>query len=208
VTTQQIDFRERAREVAQFIKWLRIHENGLPSPLVATMRAAAFLLVYNMVESSARGLTEAIIDVVSPAGLSLADLSPHLRREFLRQAHRKSAQYDMVVALDDPAYQVTQHYDPREIFSGNVDARRIRERLVELGCPDTDFKSKHGINTGLLLNLRNVRNDLAHGTKSFGIIGATASQSSIEETFVAAWRTLRLAFGEVERLLGRNGHLK
>lgn len=208
VSTQQVDFRERAREVASFLRWLRANEKTLPKPLVATMRAAAFLLIYNMVESSARGLTEAIIDAVSSSKLSLADLSVHLRREFMRQAFKKGAHYELVKALDDSAYSVCQHYDPQELFSGNVDAKKIRERLIDLGCPDTDFKKKYGINTGLLLNLKSTRNDLAHGTKSFAAIGATSPQSLIEDTFVAAWRTLRLAYAEVEDLLAKNAHLK
>ena len=208
MTSQRIDFADRAREVARYLRWLRANESHLSTPLLATMRAAAFLLIYNMVESSARALTETILDVVGPAALPLSDLSPHLRREFLRQALRKGAQYDLIGDLDDPAHDVTRHYDPEKIFSGNVDAKAIRERLVQLGCPDVDFRVQHGINTGLLKNLRNTRNDLAHGTKSFAGVGGSAPQSLIEDTFVAALRTLRLAFNEVEGLLARNDHLK
>jgi hypothetical protein len=207
VTTQRLEFAERAREVAQFIRWLGANQSGLGSGLIQTMRAAAFLLIYNMVESSARGLTEAIIDAIAGKSLALKDLSPHLRKEFLRQAYRKAGHFQLVGALDDPHHDVTGYYDPEELFSGNVDARRIRERLVELGCSSVDFGAELQVNTRLLVELKNTRNDLAHGVKSFATVGGFATQSTIVDTFTVALKTLRRAFAEVDGLLSRNEHL-
>lgn len=172
------------------------------------MRAAAYLLIYNMVEASARSFTESILDAIAPAGIALSDLSPALRREILRQAYRKGKHLELVELLDDTSLDLTVNYDPKEIFSGNVDARAIRERLVELGCPEIDFKNQHNVETTLLRTLKNTRNDLAHGTKSFATVGRTSTQSMIERTFSAALRTLRASYNEVDLLLSNRKHLK
>lgn len=168
------------------------------------MRAAGYLLIYNLVEASARGLGEAVNDAVRRDQLALKDVSPALRLEYFRQAERKKQgeKKDLIRELDNPLIDITRYYDASEIFAGNVDARRIRERLEELGCPPVQFS----FDTTPLRNLKKTRNDLAHGHVSFETIGASKDTSDLTKTFACSYWTLSAAFRSLESMIVGQGY--
>jgi hypothetical protein len=64
------------------------------------------------------------------------------------------------------------------LFSGNIDAREIRETAKSYGFSDkTDgMKTQNGND---LLKIKTNRNDLAHGDKSFSDVGKDASAEEL-----------------------------
>ncbi|MBS1703513.1 MAG: hypothetical protein JST12_17750 [Armatimonadetes bacterium] len=208
MNAQREDFRMRAKEVIAYIRWIEANESHLGMELVSTIRASSLLLIYNLVESSARSLTQVIVDLVDTQRLRLPDLSPKLRREFLRQAWNKNEHYRLVESLDDNSYEVTQNYDPSELFSGNVDSRKISARLEALGCGKVDFGKVLKINSRLLVDLKENRNDLAHGVKSFSEVGSNITVNELKEIFVVAFYTIRYALRVLSEMVARNEHLK
>lgn len=65
---------------------------------------------------------------------------------------------------------ITVGFDNQDLFSGNIDARKIKDTAIEYGFSySTDTrKTSNGFD---LLSVKANRNDLAHGFKSFTEVG-------------------------------------
>jgi hypothetical protein len=186
-----IDFNTRVQEVNDYFIFLEtlIQEttklavlNGegkykiqsLDSELAKTLKANGFLLIYNLVESTMRNAIEAIFDEFRSQGVSFDKIKPEIKITVLqnlqtsfknlsaKKLHLKISQISVDI--------ITATFEREKIFSGNVDAKVIREIAEKYGfsCRTDCSKTKDGQN---LLVVRENRNDLAHGIKSFEEVG-------------------------------------
>ncbi|QRM28704.1 MAE_28990/MAE_18760 family HEPN-like nuclease [Microvirga sp. VF16] len=134
------------------------------------LRAGTFLILYNLVEASARGALEGIHDVMAAERVAFSDLTPGLRREIVKGFMRNGNPDVHDKMIDVPVEFVTASLDVEYHFSGNVDAKRIREIAATYGFSiDTDNRKTH--NGKDLLVVKTNRNDLAHGDKTYDEVG-------------------------------------
>jgi hypothetical protein len=185
------DFNDRAREVTKYFIFLKNLEqetiklsmegmNGktkvkkISSELDKTLKASAFLLLYNLVESTMRNAIESIFEELHYQKLSFDAVRPELKKIVIKnfQRYLQKQKHDNVI-LNITAISldiINVCFDKENIFSGNLDSKRIRDTASNYGFSDQTDPVKTG-NGKDLLTIKNNRNDLAHGIKSFAEVG-------------------------------------
>lgn len=143
---------------------------SLNPELAKTLKSNIFLLLYNLVESTMRNAIEAIFDELKNKAISFDDLKPKIKMIVLQNLKNRSPKKIHLTINQISTDIITATFEREELFSGNVDARLIKEIAENYGFSyQTDFtKTKNGQN---LVVVKRNRNDLAHGIKSFEELG-------------------------------------
>lgn len=153
------------------------------------LKANALLMIYNLVESTIMGGILEIYDRFKEDGLTYLDVRQEIKNIWFlfkfSQVYDKSAHYN---SYKDKAFEIVNSILNDEVIemdrkatdiSGNLDADKIR-----IIC------SKHGISYQVdnscrggevLKDVKNKRNDLAHGTISFAECGREYSPPELEK---------------------------
>jgi len=179
----QKDFQDRVGEIEDYFDFIQQidsgkilltpsnHEKAEPytahkrNNLVRTFKASAFLLLYNLMESTVSNAVQAIYDEFANKNISFDSCRQNIRRVILGNLKQHSPD-EILPDLNHLATDiVSKTFRKNKIVSGNVDARKIREVADEYGFapPSADGKA--------LLTVKSSRNDLAHGSKSFSEVG-------------------------------------
>lgn len=141
--------------------------------LVSILASSLCLMLYNQVESTAFSCVESIYDGVHEKQISFDRLVPGFKKKILddcRQAYHSTKSImsslgnsDISAALAKASLKLDK------VFSGNVDAQKIRDVLKHYNLVVT---APSRLNQGAeLLNLKTARNSLAHGSSSFDKYG-------------------------------------
>jgi len=187
----QNDFKIRSEEVTRYFQFLREFDErrivfqGSPSKpamtaveqtsLLKTLKANGFLLLYNLVESTLKNAVEAIFDEFKTRSVSFDSCIESVRNIVLANVKKRSVS-DLLAALSSISVDVvTTTFRKDELFSGNVDGRRIREIAESYGFRDP------AKNSNKLLTVKTNRNDLAHGNKSFAEVGRDYDINELEK---------------------------
>ncbi|MEG4964039.1 MULTISPECIES: MAE_28990/MAE_18760 family HEPN-like nuclease [unclassified Microcoleus] len=143
---------------------------SLDPELAKTLKANGFLLLYNLVESTMRNAIEAIFEEFKNKSISFDQLKPEIKLIVLQNLKNRSPKKIYLTINQLSTDIITATFEREELFSGNVDARLIKEIADKYGFSyQTDFaKTKNGQN---LVVIKSNRNDLAHGIKSFEEVG-------------------------------------
>jgi len=181
------DFNERSKEVSKYFVFLKSLEQGsiklsmegmigkskvrkINPDLEKTLKASGFLLLYNLVESTMRNAIEAIFEELSSKRISFDEVRPEIKKIILKNI--KNRDYDKIllsitnISLDI----INAGFDKEKLFSGNIDAKLIKDTALNYGfsCRTECIKTGNGSD---LLTIKSNRNDLAHGVKSFAEVG-------------------------------------
>lgn len=187
------DFQTRAQEVEGYFRFvlrlanedvaLRKRDNNDPAfstqeheELLKTLKAACYLLLYNLVESTMRNAIEAIFDELQTRGVHFDSCREELRREILKNFKKRNMERLLPKLISLARDVVFETFERSETFSGNLDAFTIRKAAKRFG-----FAEPAGNRFWLLQTVKDLRNDLAHGVKSFADVGRNASPSDLEE---------------------------
>ncbi|MEG4571336.1 MAE_28990/MAE_18760 family HEPN-like nuclease [Microcoleus sp. N3A4] len=192
--TVLFDFNTRAKDVDDYFIFLeslekqttklavfdpagRFKIQSLDPELAKTLRANGFLLLYNLIESTMRNAIEAIFEELKNKAISFDNLKPKIKIVVLQNLKNRSPKKIHLTINQISTDIITATFEREELFSGNVDARLIKEIAEKYGFSyQTDFaKTKNGQN---LVVIKSNRNDLAHGIKSFEEVGG---DQAIEE---------------------------
>lgn len=206
-----LEFNDRADEVNEYLSLLKLIErttrNGQNSTRqridngVALARASALLVLYNTIEASARSAIVAIYDEIGQKRVSFDELKTSLRRKIISDC-RNNLSSDSSENIDNIAFDlIKESFEERKIFSGNVDARKIKEiaKGFELNLDGSDYMSTaHGEK---LLEVKTHRNDLAHGVKSFLEVGRNYTTNDIERIISLSLAYLRYVLEKVDEYL-------
>jgi len=212
------DFQTRSTEVESYFQFVRSLAEGTlevrtpgsvtPLPnnqheeLLKTLKASCYLLLYNLVESTMRNLVEAIFEDFKSNEVRFDGCRSELKRLVLGNFRRRNMDKLMPKLLDLAKDVVTETFDKEEMFAGNLDARMIRETAERFGfaAPPTGQGWK-------LVTVKNARNDLAHGVKSFAEVGRDASASDLENARIQAVEILTTAITNVTAYLQNHEYL-
>jgi MAE_28990/MAE_18760-like HEPN len=187
MSTWNQDFQVRTKEIENYFKFLEklsspnaeikfVDDTGAQSTahvdaeLLKTLKAAGFLLLYNLIEAAMRNGVVAIFDELKQKKTSFDDVRAELKKVAISNVKKHGAA-NLYMQINNVASEIlTSAFDSEEIFSGNVDARKVRETAEEYGFSSaTDGAvTRHG---SCLLSIKTNRNDLGHGDKSFGEVG-------------------------------------
>jgi len=158
------EFAKRSAEVEAYFDF--ISDDALSADIVPTLKAAAFLLLYNIVESTLTNCITRIFDEMSAREISFDEASTQIRIVALKNIKRREA-VKLHPSIKSAATDLlTAAFRADELFSGNLDARKIRETAKAYGFSDATT-----VKGGQLLTVKETRNDLSHGVKSFTEVG-------------------------------------
>lgn len=155
-------------------------EKKIPIELTHTLKANGFLLLYNLVEAT---ISNAIEEIHETIGSDPAVGTDNLNNSLIKTAMTrfKNGMMKITDHCKHPAsqsllrYWIDEHKDGVEreknpLFSGNVDARKIRDVAADYGfsAETTKRKTKDGES---LVTVKSKRNSLAHGHTAFNECG-------------------------------------
>lgn len=133
--------------------------------LIKTLKANGFVVLYNLIESTVKNAIESIFDELESRSIEYDQCRQEIQRIVLNNMKKRNVEklLPMVNAIAKDLIGATFRKD--ELFSGNLDARRIRKAATDFGFQAPNKKSDE------LVTVKDNRNDLAHGNKSFGEVG-------------------------------------
>ncbi|MBW9173420.1 hypothetical protein K2F43_19720 [Clostridium estertheticum] len=171
------------------------------------LKANALLMVYNLVESSIMGGIMEIYDKMKSSGYSYNNVTKEIKDIWFcykfNQVYDKSAQYN---SYKEKAMEIITSIMSGEVISldknatnisGNLNAAKIREICKVHGITYSIDKSCRG---GIVLDdVKNKRNELAHGTISFVECGREYSMESLTQIKVETVKYLEGILAGMEK---------
>ena len=189
------DFDERSQEVSKYFLLLKNLEQGsiklsmgnqnnniiktIDIELEKTLKATGFLLLYNLIESTMRNGIETIFDDMINRKISFDDVRHKIKKIILKNLKNNKSDDNLLKNIENIALDIISvSFDKGKLFSGNIDAKKIKETAEIYGFSyKTDAKKTQNGND--LLKIKTNRNDLAHGFKSFEEVGRDASAEEL-----------------------------
>lgn len=217
------DFNERSKEVSKYFMFLKSLEQGttklsmqgqggipkikeIDSELIKTLKASGFLLLYNLVESTMRNAIQAIFDELQGQGVSYDQITPELKKIVLKNLKKRNPDRicSSITAISMDI--ITAGFDREDIFSGNLDGKKIRETATEYGFLHRTDSAKTGDGIDLL-TIKENRKDLAHGLKSFAEVGRDKTADELLEIKKKTVTYLRQILQNIEQYLSNQDYL-
>lgn len=196
-------FDSRCSEVERYISFLSIIEenkatavarydsstettvivnDAINRELIKTMRANGYLLLYNLVESTMTNAIDAIHQSLkSDENCCFDDLSTDFKRIILENFKKTTSNANSILDGDHPIHRsiLDFGYDKKELFKGNIDARLIRTTAERYGFQIAEHDKSISRDGARLLNVKQKRNQLAHGSISFEECGHEISTDEL-----------------------------
>ncbi len=165
-------FNERKKEIEKYFDFLQDYDKKTDKDdeLFKILKSNLLIMLYNLIESSMSNAIEEIHNNIHSNAVSFNLLKNDFKSLIVGNTKAFNPN-DLVSKISDIATDIIKHtFKKDELFSGNIDAKKIREIAKRYGfVSDTDYaKTKHGSH---LFSIRCKRNDLAHGVYSFAEVG-------------------------------------
>lgn len=153
----------------------------LSRDLVKTLRANGYLLLYNLVESTMTNAIDAIHQIFQAGSLSFDDLRTEVQQIILKNFRGVVLDENMISNRSHPIQiaMLQIGYKKENLFSGNVDARSIRDTAKIYGFGIATHDTSISRDGQRLLDIKNKRNQLAHGKISFEECGHETSHDEL-----------------------------
>jgi hypothetical protein len=225
------DFEDRVREISSFFVLLRKFDraDGLLSYRLgktdvqevrvewrATLKATAYLLLYNLVESSIRGAVDYLYTRVKSSGLSANKLREEILGIWVEQEFRgKDAFSASPKVFYDLSRQLVSSAADRAVieirmgdlsFGGNLDNQNIIKLCQKHGMK---FKVPKAAKGGMELeNVKRLRNALAHGALTFEECGREITVAELDRVRRETILFMRAVLKSFKSYSGRKGYLR
>lgn len=217
------DFNERSQEVSQYFILLKnleqesiklsmegkggtIKTKEIAPDLLRTLKASGFLLLYNLVEATMRNAIEAIFDELKNKSVSYDEIRPELKKIVLKNLKKRSLN-DIHLSIKMISIDIINTgFDSEDLFSGNIDGRKIKATAIEYGfsCKTDVRKTNNGAD---LLIVKTNRNDLAHGFKSFAEVGRDKAADELLKIKNSVVKYLKQILQNIEYYLKNRDYL-
>lgn len=216
------DFDARTKEVSKYLMFIKNLEQEtiklsmgvankqkirkIDSDLEKTLKATSFLLLYNLTESTMRNAIEIIFDELSRERISFDKIKNEIKIVIIKNIKnndpKKLLNKINAIAIDI----ISASFDRENLFSGNLDAKKIRKTAETYGFSyKTDSrKTGDGID---LSTIRTHRNNLAHGLSSFKEVGKDLSADELLEINKKVVCYLRQILQNIETYLKNKEYL-
>lgn len=219
MTTVIADFEKRVQEIESYFSLLesieiknaalyfpnrRSNKIVVPdSELTKVLKASLFLLLYNLVESSIKQSLAELYDGITKKGIRYKDVIDQIKIIWINKNHKNfnnKGSKDIFSAINGLAEEIISiKFDTEKIISGNIDGRKIREFSAAHGFSEKTHKLA---NNGLaLFQVKEQRNNLAHGVISFAECGRNYTISDLRDSKKEVIKYLRSILKNIERYL-------
>ncbi|MDT9180481.1 MAG: MAE_28990/MAE_18760 family HEPN-like nuclease [Limnospira sp. PMC 1291.21] len=172
-----------------------------------TLKANGFLLLYNLVEGTMRRAIEYIFDYLDTHQVNFDVLRREMKIVILKNIQKRSPA-KIIDKIDKISLDIIiETWNNDDVFSGNIDAKKIKDVAQTYGF-SSKVSPRRTQNSEDLLSIKNHRNDLAHGLKSFNDIGR---DTTAKELFIIKNRViiyLRQIIINIENYLANQEYLK
>src|SRR5262249_43281183 len=159
------------------------------------------------IEATMRAAVDAIHDQIITSAVPFGLLRESLRREVVRR-FKRDAEPDRNHTMDDfPAAFVAVALHKAARLDGSVDAKAIRQLAAWYGfsCDTSSDKTYGGAD---LRTIKDIRNDLAHGRKSFEEVGRDYSFEQLSNIAKRSMRYMHEILSNVACYLRTQGYLE
>jgi hypothetical protein len=222
MTVLLTQFEQRVEEVELYFNFLRLIvvekanlRLGATNPkdrpfnpeLTKILKANAFLLLYNLVESSVRDGLSRIYEAIAKERLTYELLRKELREVWVHnmvspdpgRAADKSTKRIVDLIEKILASELIVFDMKLMLLAGSLDAAKVRELAERYGFSHkTTAKAQGG---SLLLVVKHERNNLAHGLKSFSECGRDLTYESLLDTKKQAVLFMRQILRNIDRYI-------
>lgn len=212
------DFNQRAKEVNDYFIFLRdleqqevkLNRDGkiskIDTELEKTLKATGYLLLYNLVESTMRNAIELIFDEIQTKNISFDNLRTELKKLIWQNIRKRKVDKLTAEITNLSKHIISISFDPNDLFSGNVDAKKIKEISLMYGFSMiTDAETRDGFD---LLSIKTNRNNLAHGFVPFSEVGKDATADNLVEISERVIKYLRQILENIEKYLDKQEYLE
>ncbi|MBH8571924.1 hypothetical protein I8752_02530 [Nostocaceae cyanobacterium CENA369] len=227
------NFDELAQEVSKYFLFLKNLEQGsillsmgnanniktkpINNDLEKTLKATGYLLLYNLVEATMRNAIETIFDELITQRVSFDEVREEIRKIIINHVRDKDIQSTdaLLLGLQNISVDIisvtfdalVKKENKKRLFSGNVDAREIRNtaKLYGFSSQTNNIRTRDGSD---LLTIKTNRNDLAHGFKSFEEVGRNATADELLKIQKSVRYYLREILENIETYLSNKEYLK
>ncbi|CAH0441054.1 MAE_28990/MAE_18760 family HEPN-like nuclease [Ralstonia pseudosolanacearum] len=200
-------YNSRCREIERFFEMLKFMRDNRDSKLCGgesldaatsntyvvgrelekTLRASAYLMLYNLVEATMTNAIDAIHQHISDEQVGFDELKEDVRKIAIKGL-RKAVSSETPPELLDAAMPISSAlvwlgFDKKDLFSGNLDGRLIKDKAKEYGFQLADHDKAASRDGVRLLNVKTKRNELAHGGISFEDCGQDTSVDELVAIF-------------------------
>lgn len=197
------EYNQRVEDVCAFYKVLQIidsvetyrtkpiEDTNSNNSLILTrkmqqcMRAETIIVLYNLIESTFSNCIFLIYDEIKDEKLFYEKLIPELRKIWFKEKIHSKLSIDNARRIsqgiaDTLSSDCIEFNELPKDFSGNLDLKKIVALSTKLGVrlgkiPDIKRTGE------IFLSIKNKRNDLAHGNKSFSSVGSLLTFNDLEE---------------------------
>ncbi|MCF6269821.1 MAG: hypothetical protein L3J41_08930 [Melioribacteraceae bacterium] len=221
------DFENRKSEIENYFKFLLIFDDDstkiqyekddkiiikkIQPQFQTILIANAFLILYNLIESTVRNSIIEIYIKVENDEITFDTLSGNLQKIWIKQTtdklkennfnHETLREYILVLANNILEKETVKLSKDKMDFSGNLDAEKIRILADKIGFDKV-------VNGRNLVKIKNKRNRLAHGEQTFYDVGKDFSVGELtdfkDETFVY----LDEIIDNIERFISERNYTK
>ncbi len=201
----RVDFEKRVSEIETFFHHLKKIESLKESKLAGSKRsqaeatrltelekilkANAFLLLYNLIESTIRQALIATTDHIAAQRLTYSKVKNQIQKLWIKTKHKNfqslstASIFSILETLPDEIVELS--FEEKLASGGNLDARKIRELAEQYGFSSSlHHRARDGVS---LFQIKKRRNDLAHGLASFAECGR---QYSIQDVVAMKQETI------------------
>ncbi|MDV2963860.1 MAE_28990/MAE_18760 family HEPN-like nuclease [Shewanella algae] len=149
--------------------------------LIKTLSASTYLLLYNLIECSMTNAIDSIHSHIRKEKTSFHDLTLNMQKIALKNFRNALTKEEHILAQGSIEHAIVWlGYDGEKLFSGNIDARKVREMATKYGFVMSEEAIQRSEGGRSLLMIKSKRNELAHGKVSFEECG---QESSIDELY-------------------------
>lgn len=216
------DFQERLDEINLYFAFLEnvilkdgklLYPDGssenIDTILIKTLRANGFLLIYNLAESCIKRAIEEIYIGMRRDSIEYDNIKEGIRKEIINYLRSgKTGTDNFVSSVNDIARDIIGHcFSAEALFSGNVDAKKIREIAKKYGF-STRTNTARTKSGEKLLTVKRRRNDLAHGVYSFQECGKDYTIQDMVEIKNEVTTYLEQILNNIENYIDNNEFLK
>ncbi len=199
------DYRRRRLQVRRYFALVNSTERSQSSVKIELdrlhiLRAGSFLIVYNLIEATARAGLQAIHDDMATKRVPFHDLNDGIRREVVKGFRRNGNAEKHYEMADLPVDIVSASLDVEYHFSGNVDARLLKTvaELYGFSIVADKARTRDGAD---LLTIKTTRNDLAHGDKTYDDVGRDYTARNLLEIGMRSLAYMEAFIGSVSEYL-------
>lgn len=175
----------------------------------SALKATIFVMLYNLIEGVIMQSFEKIFDLISNNVSDFSVLNDKLQQLYIKPYTKRLNDTNKIVEFIGKTsilHKLTfeQYSNENELFSGNLDAMKIRTLLKMLGV-QYEYHSK---NEHKLCEIKNYRNQLAHGEKSYSELGRNYTIRDLIKYRDATFDYINGYINIIEKYLNEGGYLQ